>query len=518
MPALKEIRKPYKIFVLDAEEYNGLHKYIPEVKKEDLEASLGFANPKSREAYAKRTGFKDWDDETIVHEAEELLAKHSSHEDEQNIRWKKGGVAKTIVPALLSLVPVVGPILAAVSGVGMSQYAKSRHPEQLGPPGKPLDILGTAATGYFGGRALAGGASGAIKGATAAAPGFLSKAGGLISGIGKGALAGAPGLQLPKAAAPAAGPLGATFGSTIPSTAGLKGVTFGSTIPAAPAAGAAGLGSILGSQLAKATPTMSGVPGVQAGGRPVGGITPTATPGATTPAAATGGILEKVKGLATPQNILGAGSLLTSMAPKTPKFEFPSSVNDLRSKLMAGEGLSPLGQQARTELSSILSSAPQELFPTAGDAYYDAALRRTRENYASAQKEMDAAYNLAGVYGSGEHLAEKSKLMEELARTESALAAQTEQRRFELAKTEKYNAIRDALGVDRDTMDDIVGLTGLDVQAAAMMYGAQVEDVQSIREALGTLGVELMMRGTTGGGLQTGDQTGGGININLGAS
>ena len=73
-----------------------------------------------------------------------------------------------------------------------------------------------------------------------------------------------------------------------------------------------------------------------------------------------------------------------------------------------------------------------------------------------------------------------------------------EQRRFELARTAKYTAIQDSLGVDRDVMDDLIGLSGLDVQTAAMMYGAQAADVTAIREALGTLGAELLIRGQKG--------------------
>jgi hypothetical protein len=228
------------------------------------------------------------------------------------------------------------------------------------------------------------------------------------------------------------------------------------------------------------------------------------------------GDVTKPFNLINPQTVLGAGSLLASAAPKTPQFEMPSSVGDIRSKLLSQEGeggLTPLGQQAQLELGNILKSQPQELYPTANDAYYNAALRRTRESYAIAEQQLDAAYNNAGVYGTGEHMAQKAKLKEELARTESALASETEQRRFELARSDKMEAIQKALAVDRDTMDDLVGLSGLDVQTAAMMYGAKVEDLQAIRQALGTVGSELIMRGTSKPGYQQGL---GNLNISLG--
>ena len=98
MPELK-MKPTYKIFVLDSEEYDSLHKHYP-MKKEDLEGSLGFAYGKTKEAFIRRTGVQEWDEETIIHEAEELLAKHSTHEDENAIRWKKGGAMKSIVPII----------------------------------------------------------------------------------------------------------------------------------------------------------------------------------------------------------------------------------------------------------------------------------------------------------------------------------------------------------------------------------------------------------------------------------
>ena len=118
--AIKE--KPnYKIFVLDPEEYDTLHKHYP-MKKEDLEGSLGFAYGKTGEAFIRRTGNPEWDEETILHEAEELLAKHSSHEDFNNIRWKKGkDIFAQIIPIVASvLAGPLGPIAAGLIGAGTS--------------------------------------------------------------------------------------------------------------------------------------------------------------------------------------------------------------------------------------------------------------------------------------------------------------------------------------------------------------------------------------------------------------
>ncbi len=494
MPELKEMKPTYKIFVLDDDEYLGLHKYIPGVKKDDLDISLGFANPKTKEAYVRKTRCKEMDDETIIHEAEELLAKVSPHE-EDGIRWKKG--MDIITPIIQAVATITGhPYIAAGIGAARGAYKQATGQGTLGGT-----LISTAAP-------LAAGALGA--GAAGGAAYTAAKAGGqgIISSFGQALKAGTGSLlgMTPAATAtyPAGTPVGVTNVGTYSQFPGASAANL-ATAPLSTAPQTLGIGqSILGSAMGAGIGSQIGqAPKVTTQG--VGQITPVPP----TPAAPF-----SLKSLVTPANILGAGSLLASQGIKQPTFQMPESVEMIRSKLLATGaegGLTDIGKQARLELGNIMKATPTELYPTATDEYYNAALRRTRESYAQAEKQLDAAYNIAGVYGSGEHLAEKAKLKENLARTESALAAETEQRRFELARNAQYQAIQDSLGVDKDVMDDLVGLSGLDVQTAAMMYGAQVQDVQSIREALGTLGVELLVRGTTGKGMQTG-----GININLG--
>ena len=103
---------------------------------------------------------------------------------------------------------------------------------------------------------------------------------------------------------------------------------------------------------------------------------------------------------------------------------------------------------------------------------------------------IDPNYQTRGDFAYAQNLLDESYM-----NTRNSYVAQEEQRRFELARTEKYDTIKTALGVDKNQMDDIVGLTGLDVQTAAMIYGAKVQDITSIREVLGTLGMELILRG-----------------------
>ena len=102
---------------------------------------------------------------------------------------KKGGFARTVLPFIIAtvsniIVPGSGLITGALANVGMDQYAKSNHPEQLGKPGQPLDILGAGLAGGLEGAA----SQGAISGFKGAAAGFGNKLGGTLAGAVQGAM------------------------------------------------------------------------------------------------------------------------------------------------------------------------------------------------------------------------------------------------------------------------------------------------------------------------------------------
>jgi hypothetical protein len=58
-----------------------------------------------------------------------------------------------------------------------------------------------------------------------------------------------------------------------------------------------------------------------------------------------------------------------------------------------------------------------------------------------------------------------------------------------------YDAIKTGIGVDDATMRDLLGLTQLSAEEAAIRYGADVADVQSLREILGQGGA-MMIQGS----------------------
>lgn len=523
-------KETYTITVLDNDKFDKL-------PYENISDSLGFADPETGNAFVRRTGVPDWDAETIQHEIQELLAKDSFHTDANNIRHKKF-FKQVGIPALATLAgALVGAPFLGALGAPLGAAAGSAIQQQV-QTGKisPLQTGLSALGGAIGGPGIKAG----FAGAKAAGKGFLGTVG---SGI-KGAFVGAPST----AAKAGQTTLGALQGPVTQAQSQL-GFSNLSQVPsnilgsqAAKAALAARGGPVQGpvtaAQFNQGFTNLSQVPRVTTVGAPAGGATltplaptgqapligqtppvgaapttvgaptaPGAVPGGITPAAPTGILGRAAEALKSPQTLLGLGTSAAGLIPKTPEFQLPASVSQLQQRILSEQGLTDIGQQARGALQDILSTPASERFPVASDDFFDATLRRTRESHERALEEIDAAYNRAGVLGSGEHLAARAELNEQLARTESQLAAQVDQRRFELARTEQYQAIQEALGVDKQVMDDLVGITGLDVELAAQIYGAKVADVNAIREALGTLGSELLIRGL-------GPQTPGTVNIN----
>ncbi len=518
----------YTVQVLDEKEWASL-------PYEGIEDSHGFADVKKGMAFVRNSGSAEFDLGTIAHEVNHLIEKHGKdHPDwESGVLHKKGGAARSVLPAVLGGLatifagPVGGALVGGLSNVGMDQYAKGRHPNELGQKGKLGDMLGAGALGALSGVGAGTALKGGIAGGSAAAPGFLSKAGGIASGAafgtaptavkaGSSGLLGSGGKFLGSGSLAAKGVPSGTSAMTsnimAPGQAAANaakfgaGIGMGSSVSAIPQAGLGLLGQVSafnslnsGASIPSISLAPGGVPSSTAAPQQnlLGGSARTAsstgglTPLTPAPAAAKA---FSFKDLVTPSNIMGAGSLLGAMATPSPQFEMPDSVELLRSKLMTGQGLSPLGQQAQLELGNIMKSSPSELYSPANDAYYAETNRVIDQQYEQAKRQLDAAYNNAGMLGSGEYMSELRKLNEAQANAKSSFAETENQRRFELARTDKYRAIQDSLGVDKNTMDNLIGLTGLDVQQAAMIYGAKAADVQSIREALGTIGTEMLLK------------------------
>ena len=144
--------------------------------------ALGCANPKTGTAYVRRTGIKALDAYVTDHELDELVQKHSEHEDMEGIRYKKGkNIFSRILPALAGIITggFFGPIAGGLAAGGTSALTQKhlRSPEAGG--GK-IDFLEAGLQGLTGatlGTSLGKGFSSGFTAGGEAGKGLLGKLG-----------------------------------------------------------------------------------------------------------------------------------------------------------------------------------------------------------------------------------------------------------------------------------------------------------------------------------------------------
>jgi len=509
-------REQYKIFILSNDEYESLHEDMPKLSKEDLKNSGGFANPETKEAFVRKFSDKDQTNEVIQHEIDELLAETSPHEKNgYRFGWFKKAFGFSSQPAVNVLAPVLasallGPAgwaLAGLGGAATSAVTQKLNTGSINPVGVGLSaigggLLGKAMTpGIAASKAVGGGYLGQVGSGLQSAVGIQSGAqkalaaeNAAMSGVTnelaktgiKGYLdygTGTVGPNITPAASGVGAGVGAALGTTLGNINNVSGVQAPATVPSSVSpsgtnisiSGGAPSGlnvNALGNQ-AVAPITDYGA-GLNIG---AGGLDATAKKT----------LMEKLKeSIFDVAKTAGTSMLLNAAVPQ-PTYEQPQSVEDLKAMVAGGGTASPLGAQAREQLSNILASEPSQINAPANDAYYADVNRRIDLSYQQAKQQLDAVYNQAGMLGSGEYLDQMRQLTQWQADAKDSFVQSENQRRYELARTEKYNAIRDALGVDDTVMQNLIGVTGLDVEEAAQKYGADVADVQKIREALGSM-------------------------------
>lgn len=541
----KQMGNHYTVQVLNDREFDNLpYKGISD--------SLGIADREKGLAFVRRTGIKELDEATLHHEIDHLVEKYGTHQDEYGIAHKKvfkDIIAPYILPVVASILAPglgsmlgIGSTMSGILGGGLGKVAADLGTgKKFNPVGTVLSAAGggmigkgmgagmeASSTGSYLGK-LGSGLLGTAPTTTAAGTKGIIGSGGNLLGMGAGDLAmkGTTGaastnalMGLPSASGQGLAPSAAsTFGSISPgsSIAGINSQLLGSA-----------LGSSIGSSLASTVNPVAGMPSASGQGLASSAktafqganITPTslnapANVAANLPAmqaptevAKQTGILstfgKKAGELATPQNILGGALTLGSTMGKQPEFE-PVDIESIRTSLLSGEGVSPLGKQARAKLSQIMSAKPGELYPTGTDAYYQSALRQTEKAYSDAQKSLAKRYNLIdpNYLQNGEYQELARRLDQELASVKSDYAISEEQRRFELSRTQQYQAIQQALQVDDNTMQELLGFTGLAADQAAKKYAVDVNDVNEMRKALGGLGGQVL---TSEGGILAGNK------------
>lgn len=190
--------------------------------------------------------------------------------------------------------------------------------------------------------------------------------------------------------------------------------------------------------------------------------------------------------------LLGAGMLASSLLPKQPE---PPSWEDIE-----GEGgpqewggfRTEAGQLAHDELAHILGSEFGSVYPAGEDPYLEALLRRSGEAADKEKERITKEYNAYGRLYSSEHMEALAQVDENLSQRETDVAAQW----AELQRTQEINtrltAISQALQVDSNIAAELMGYTQMSAEMAAMKYGADVADINSLRQLLTWGGISLL--------------------------
>jgi len=545
-------KKKYAVHILNDKEFDAL-------PFKNVKDSLGCANPKTKTAYIRRTGHdaisKLIDTSTLEHEMEELVSKHSDHEDEDGIRYKSGrDFAGNLVQGLVSVVTsALGPVVGAVGGAaGSALGATIRQERAIGKKA----IAGGVAGGLSG---LVGGTGnivgGAVEGATSAGlqgvmEGERAVGSSIASGAIKGAISGTTaqiggklvGSVLGGAAGGAAGE---AAGSTVaPLTAASVGSTAGAAGTGAFGASlAASSGSALGSALAPVTTqSLGSLLGSATGAIGAGSILGTAAPslgagassgigsaiagGASNAISNVGGMLSGAK-----DKVLSLGSGLTSgklfgLGGTSPTGAGSSLLGTAKKGLtnpmtMLGLGAMALGSMpTKTEVPNIGEITSKWLTPEAitksgaaakdvlegrygGDfvpsgetvALIDTIHKDIDKSYARRSKDMDrmGAASNQNWMTSGERLEMQRRLMQDQEEEKGRVEVELMANAQQQHAKSQFEYVMTAWEVDEAVKRDYLYA---DLATVMSRYNADQEDVLNFRKMASDAGLYLLAQGT----------------------
>ena len=197
-----------------------------------------------------------------------------------------------------------------------------------------------------------------------------------------------------------------------------------------------------------------------------------------------------------PATLLGLGLMGASAIPQTPSYQQPSSVQDLRNQINSGG--TALGQQTQSELSSLISNPVGSMFAgeaPASNAYAQQNMALLDQSMQQDMSTLDSQYAAAGMGNSGEHNQARQQLMDKYAQQKQDMLTTLTYQNTQSDITSKMSALSQASGMDQNTLNDLAGLTGLDVTAAATKYSVDANSINSLRQMLGTAGTLLTAGG-----------------------
>lgn len=470
----------YLIQVLDSKAFDSLnYKHVGE--------AIGVTDTNEKKIFIRNMGNTAINHDILEHEIDEASNNFYGHEspDEVGIKygWFKkltgistpkfikqsgahiGSWAPQTAGAILTAIglPQIGIPLATAGG-GVHSYQSDKS---LGSVATGAAIGGL--TAYGGGAALGGG----IKGATAAAPGLLSKAGGAVAGAGAGL--GLPGF----------GAGGAASGFLTGAKAGAAGA----------GAGAAGTGSVLlpGSPAAAAGGNLPGIAsstGYTAGGIGAGPGLSAGLPSAGQTAA---GALAKTSW---PKTLAGfALPMAASALTPTPEMPESGEVNRLKGMMDESGAISPVGSLGLEKLTERLGTGWEGL----SDEYKNTIKSDFAQPYEDAKKNLMNQYKQLRP---GADIENDSAFRKDFARLEQEFADRIGDRTVQAEQEERTNYlnrqaqdIQTSLGLDQQTFQRYTEMAQYDVDKLMTQFGLDYQSATDFKSIFGQYGSLLMQQG-----------------------
>lgn len=379
----------------------------------------------------------------IGHGVSDPFTKDSLHIDQWMRQTAKDDFWGPTINMALGAVPVAGPAMAA----GYGAYRARQTPKGMAPGG--LGAMGMGALSGYGLGAAGAGIAGGIGGMGAA------PAGSMWSGGAAGAKAGMSGY---------AGQTGAYFGG----------------------AGVGGQGAYGAGQAAGAGIGMAGVPeGVASNvtgdiGTQVGG----GVGGASGGYGAGGGLMSSLG--KTGMGLMGASALIPT--PKPPNF-YPSQ-DEFRS-MMARGPMTAAGQAASAEVQRTLNvdgTFAQQLSAMA-EPFSEAAMFGIDRQYDLAAKQQGRALEAAGIRPeSGLYQQSMGKVQSEATNQKRVVLGQVASALGGQFLSYKQAMVSMGIQVEDEVLKEVLGMTGMAANDAAMKYGANVQDIAAIRGVMSQIG------------------------------
>lgn len=488
----------YKVVFHNTDDFDALADKNPRYK--NIRDSFAFADPKTGVAHIRQSPSVLFNEFTVIHELEHLVHKDDLHMDEFGIQHKK--VFKEIIHPILkaasyALAPATSGLSLLYSPIANTSIAAQEGQRGLGRTfaRSGAEVLFTTAGG------LAGGPIGAGAGAGASTKLFGSPQGAKgVEGSGTWEQAGSAALQggINWLALDAAG--GANPQTGVPNTGA----------PATPTPADTSIFQQIADITTKGLKTLTDA------GKTMLGLGTTGTAATPSAAAANAGKFG-YKGFGGLTPLLAGGGLLAMASqqktPEPPSYEefIPPTqsrvTEELLGRLQTGAS-TPVGKAATNELNRLITSPFGEAYGPVNDPYVAEAKRQNQINYfgdeatgqAGLRSQIINRYNAMGHYEGRSGLldAALARLDQDFLRGQNQLDQEAQFRASEFEKKSRFEAVRTALGLEEDQMRDLIAIAQQDVSIAALKYGIDVQDAQSLRDMFGRAGGMALAAGLLG--------------------